>query len=245
MAFLMEGLRPRPLQLEAALAARHLATGTLVHRRSARDTQRITAAAALDGVEGLRRRVAGDARATARTVRADQRLAGVERALRRLKTVGLSVRPLGPRWAERGRAHVCRCLLAYDVAWHLRRALAPLLFDDADKAAGEARRASVVAPAPRARKAQRQAHTPQTAAGRPGQSVQTLRPDLATVAKHRIRFGESALETTMCTTPTPWQQRALDLLHVSRKVSAVTACSIFGHSCYHSYLWPILDGTSG
>ena len=52
----------------------------------------------------------------------------------------------------------------------------------------------------------------------PVHSFQTLLQDLATVAKNRMRFGERALETTMFTTPTPWQQRALDLLQVSLNV---------------------------
>ena len=38
------------------------------------------------------------------------------------------------------------------------------------------------------------------------------------ISQNRIRFGESALETTMFTTPTPLQQRALDLLQVSLNV---------------------------
>lgn len=100
----------------------------------------------------------------------------------------------------------------------MRRVLAPQLFDDDDQAAGEARRASVVAPAQRSRKAQRKAYTQQTADGMPVHSFQTLLQDLATVAKNRMRFGERALETTMFTTPTPWQQRALDLLQVSLNV---------------------------
>ena len=41
------------------------------------------------------------------------------------------------------------CLLAYHVEWHLRRALAPLLYEDDDWAAGEALRDSVVRAAQR------------------------------------------------------------------------------------------------
>jgi hypothetical protein len=191
---------------------------TEAHLRYARDTQRITAEAALDGVYVLRTSVSGDTLATESTVRAYKSLAGVERAFRSLKTVDLYVRPIGHRLAERVRAHVFLCMLAYYVEWHMRLALAPLLFDDDDKAAGEARRASVVAPAQRSRKAQRKAHTQQTAEGMPVHSCQTLLQDLAPVAKNRIRFGANALETTMFTTPTPLQQRALDLLHISLNV---------------------------
>jgi len=183
--------------------------------RYTRDTQRIAAEAVLDGVYVLRTSVAGDTLPTESTVRAYKSLAAVERAFRSLKTVDLSVRPIGHRLAERVRAHVFLCMLAYYVEWHMRQALAPLLFDDDDKAAGEARRASVVAPAQRSPKAQRKAHTQRTDEGMPVHSFQTLLQDLATVAKNRIRFCGSPRETTMFTTPTPLQQRALDLLQVS------------------------------
>jgi len=186
--------------------------------RYTRDTQSIATEAALDGVYVVRTSVSDALLSPASTVGAYKSLAGVERAFRSLKTVDLYVRPIGHRLAERVRAHVFLCMLAYYVAWHMRQALAPLLFDDDDKAAGEARRASVVAPAQRSPKAQRKAHTQRTDDGMPVHSFQTLLQDVATVAKNRIRFGESALETTMFTTPTPLQQRALDLLQVSLNV---------------------------
>jgi hypothetical protein len=186
--------------------------------RYTRDTQRLAAEAALDGVYVLRTSVAEDTCPPESTVRAYKSLAAVERAFRSLKTVDLHVRPIGHRLAERVRAHVFLCMLAYYGEWHMRQALAPLLFDDDDKATGEAQRASVVAPAQRSPKAQRKASTQRTDEGRPVHSFQTLLQDLATVAKNRIRFCGSPLETTMFTTPTPLQQRALDLLPVPPNV---------------------------
>jgi hypothetical protein len=56
----------------------------------------------------------------------------------------LKVRPIFHRLADRVRAHLLVCMLAYYVEWHLRRALAPLLFDDADKEGTAAKRRSVV-----------------------------------------------------------------------------------------------------
>ena len=134
--------------------------------------------------------------------------------MRSLTTGALHVRPRGHRLAERVRAHVFLCMLAYYVEWHMRQALAPLLFDDDDKAAGEAQRASVVAPAQRSPRAQRKAQTKRTDDGKPVHSFQTLLDDLATVTKNRVRFVQSNAETTLLTTPTPLQQRALDLLQV-------------------------------
>jgi hypothetical protein len=180
----------------------------------ARDPHSITAEAALDGLYIVRTRVPLDLLSTADTVRAYKSLATVERAFRSLKTVDLHVRPIGHRLAERVRAHVFLCMLAYYVEWHMRQALAPLLFDDDDKAAGEAQRASVVAPAQRSPRAQRTAQTQRTDDGRPVHSFQTLLDDLATVTKNRVRFVQSNTETTLLTTPTPLQQHVLDLLQV-------------------------------
>ena len=67
---------------------------------------------------------------------ASKDLAKVERAFRSMKTVDLKVRPIYHRNADRVRAHVFLCLLAYYVEWHLRKKLAPVLFDD-HGAAGE------------------------------------------------------------------------------------------------------------
>jgi Transposase DDE domain len=184
-----------------------------------RNLQSIAAEAALDGLYVLRTSVSAEALDTASTVRAYKSLATVERAFRSLKTVDLYVRPIGHRLTERVRAHVLLCMLAYYVEWHMRQALAPLLFDDDDKAMAEAQRGSVVAPAQRSPRARRKAQTQQTDDGRPVHSFQTLLRDLGTITKNQIRFVHSPLETTeMLTTPTPLQQRALDLLQVPLKL---------------------------
>ena len=52
-------------------------------------------------------------------------------------------------WPIAIRAHIFLCMLAYYLEWHMRQPLAPMLFDDHDKAAAEARRSSVVATAQR------------------------------------------------------------------------------------------------
>ena len=66
------------------------------------------------------------------TVRAYKDLSKVERAFRSMKTVDLKVRPIYHRRADRVRAHVLLCMLAYYVEWHMRSELAPVLFDDHD-----------------------------------------------------------------------------------------------------------------
>ena len=53
----------------------------------------------------------------------------------RMKTVDLELRPVFHWTAPRVRAHVLLCMLAYYLEWHMRRSLAPMLFDEHDPAA--------------------------------------------------------------------------------------------------------------
>ena len=131
-----------------------------------RDEEKIAAEEQLDGIYIVRSNVEPEQFDAAQTVRAYKDLSKVERAFRSLKSVDLKVRPLHHRRADRVRAHVLLCMLAYYVEWHMRRDLAPLLFDDHDPAAAEQRRTSVVAPARRSPAALGQGR-PQTHRRRP------------------------------------------------------------------------------
>ncbi len=115
----------------------------------ARKTAEIAAEAATDGVYVIRTSLPKEAFDDAATVRSYKSLAFVERAFRCIKTVDLQVRPVYHRLADRVRAHVFLCMLAYYLEWHMRQRLAPMLFDDTDKEAAEALRASAVAQAQR------------------------------------------------------------------------------------------------
>ncbi|MGH7319047.1 MAG: IS1634 family transposase, partial [Candidatus Rokuibacteriota bacterium] len=156
--------------------------------RAARDEAAIAREAALDGIYVIRTSVEADRLPTVEAVRSYKRLAHIERAFRSLKTVDLHVRPIHHRTAARVRAHVFLCLLAYYVEWHMRRAWAPILFDDDDQATGEALRHSVVAPAQRSPRATAKALTKRTAEGAPVHSFHTLLRDLRTIVKNRIRL---------------------------------------------------------
>ncbi|MGH8538462.1 MAG: IS1634 family transposase [Gammaproteobacteria bacterium] len=146
-----------------------------------RDTQRIHEEAALDGLYLLRTSVPKEMLQSAETVRAYKDLAHVERAFRSYKSVDLKVRPIYHYLADRVRAHVFLCMLAYYLEWHLRKALAPLLFDDDDKPSADKQRASIVAPAKVSPKAEQKADTRRTEDGLPVHSFQTLLADLATI----------------------------------------------------------------
>jgi len=178
-----------------------------------RDQARIDREAALDGIYVIRTSLGAEELSSEDTVRRYKNLAVVERAFRSLKSVDLKVRPIHHHLAGRVRAHVFLCMLAYYVEWHMRRALAPVLFDDDDLEAAQAQRDSVVAPAQRSAKAQRKAMRKRTDDGLPVHSFQTLLADLGTIAKNQVRMGDQSFQ--MVTTPTQIQQRAFDLLQVS------------------------------
>src|SRR5258708_19767885 len=115
----------------------------------ARKTVQIQQEAALDGLYVVRTSVpAADLSAEA-AVSAYKGLAVVERAFRSLKTVDLQVRPVFHWNAERVRAHVFLCMLAYYVEWHMREKLKPMLFDDEYVEQARATRASPMAKARR------------------------------------------------------------------------------------------------
>jgi hypothetical protein len=184
-----------------------------------RDEQSIAREAALDGIYVIRTSVPAATLGPEDAVRTYKRLAQVEQAFRSLKSVDLKVRPIHHRLEERVRAHVLLCMLAYYVEWHMRQALAPLLFDDDDPAAAEPLRPSVVAPAQRSPSAQHKALTKLTADGTPVHSFQTLISDLATLARNRILPNtRDAVPFDLVTTPTPLQQRAFDLLGVNYRM---------------------------
>jgi len=181
-----------------------------------RKTEQISAEALLDGIYVLRTNVKPPLLDAAATVRAYKNLAAVERAFRSLKTVDLEVRPIHHRRAQRVRAHVLLCMLAYYVEWHMRQVLKPILFDDHDSAAAEAARTSIVAKAERSNAGQRKVATKRTDDGLPVHSFRSLLTDLATVTRNTMTIAK-AKEATFVLYPklTPVQGRAFELLGVA------------------------------
>jgi len=183
--------------------------------RYERNEEAIAAETSLDGIYVVRTTAGAERLTPEEVVRSYKRLANVERAFRSLKTIELHIRPVHHHKAERVRAHVLLCMLSYYVEWHMRRALAPILFDDDDKSAGEALRSSVVAPAQRSASAKAKAATQRTSDDRPVHSFATLLRNLATIVKNRVRpRTDGATPFEIVTTPTPNQKHALDLLSV-------------------------------
>jgi hypothetical protein len=140
----------------------------------------------------------------------------VARAFRSLKSVDLDIRPIHHWLSGRVRAHVFLCMLSYHVEWHMRRTLAPMLFDDEDKDAALASRASPVAKAPRSERARAKDAGKHSADGEPVHSFHTLIADLGTLCLNEVAAANNPnYVLTMATRATTLQQKALDLLGVS------------------------------
>ena len=182
-----------------------------------RKADEITAEAALDGIYIVRTSLPATALDDTATVRNYKSLSLVERAFRCLKTVDLQIRPVYHWLADRVRAHVFLCMLAYYLEWHMRQRLAPMLYDDTEKNAAEALRASVVAKAERSASAITKQTTGRTEDGLPVHSFRTLLADLATLTRNTLVTALDPQHTlTLTARPTPLQQKAQDLLGLAR-----------------------------
>jgi transposase len=181
--------------------------------RCERKQTNIEREAALDGIYVIRTSVPVETFNSEKVVGCYKRLSDVERAFRSLKSVDLKIRPIYHHLADRVKAHVLVCMLSFYVEWHMRRALAPMLFDDHDPQAAETARKSIVSPAERSPQAKSKDFSKRTEDGMPVHSFQTLLKDLATLTRNEVQVGKQTLQ--MLATPTPVQQRALQLLQVS------------------------------
>lgn len=180
-----------------------------------RKQQNIDQEAALDGLYVIRTSLSSSDMPTAAVVGVYKSLSQVERAFRCLKSIDLRVRPVYHRLESRVRAHIFLCMLAYYVQWHMRRWLAPVLFQDDDKDSAQQLRESVVAPAQRSPRASKKAQSKRSQEGWPVHSFQTLLADLATITKNRVQPGLPEAPTfDQITLPTPFQKHVFDLLQV-------------------------------
>jgi transposase len=179
----------------------------------ARKLAAIAAEAALDGIYIIRTSVSTTQMDAPSCVRNYKSLAQVERAFRSLKTVDLKVRPIHHRKADRVRAHIFLCMLAYYVEWHMREAWRELMFADTDQAAKATR--DPVAPAKRSKAAQAKAASHTLDDGTPAHSFSTLLADLAGIVRNTCHTPNAAPDAPtfhVVTTPNTKQQRAFELL---------------------------------
>ena len=147
------------------------------------------------------------------TVQAYKDLSRVERAFRCLKTVDLEIRPIRHWTAPRVRAHVFLCMLAYHVEWHLREALAPLLFHDTDLDAARAERTSPVVKTEPSEVVKAKKATKRSADGQRVMSFAGLIAHLGTLVRNTMRVPlRSKHRFTLHSKPTTLQEAAFRLL---------------------------------
>jgi hypothetical protein len=189
-----------------------IADASFAYRRR---EETIAAEARLDGIYVIRTNVPAANLTAEQTVGAYKSLARVERAFRSLKTVDLEIRPVFHWTTPRVKAHVLLCMLAYYVEFHMRSRLAPILFDDHDRAAAAAERKSIVAPAERSPAAKRKVTSRRTDDGMPIHSFRSLLSDLATLCLNKVSLPSNhKYRFDLPTKPTPLQARAFELLDV-------------------------------
>jgi len=175
--------------------------------------ENIAAEAALDGLYIIRTSVTAQRMDAATCVRTYKSLAQVERAFRSIKTMDLKVRPIHHHLEDRVRSHIFLCMLAYYVEWHMREALASLMFADEDREAKLTR--DPVAPAKRSDAAMKKVLSRTLEDGTPTHSFQTLMKELETMVRNTCRTPKSAAEAPtfqITTTPSDKQRRALELI---------------------------------
>jgi hypothetical protein len=178
-----------------------------------RDVEAILSEASLDGIYVIRTSVAAADLDAPTTVRAYKGLSHVEHAFRSLKTVDLKIRPIHHWLADRVRAHVFLCMLAYYVEWHMRERLKPILFDDQEP--NQVEPASPVAPAQPSQSAKAKRASKLTPQGLPVHSFQTLLRDLATCTLNQTTIAlAKPITANLLARPTPVQQNAFNLLDI-------------------------------
>jgi transposase len=182
-----------------------------------RNEESIQREAALDGIYVLRTSVPAEKLSAADTVRRYKSLSQVERLFRSLKSIDLRVRPIRHHREERVRAHILLCMLAYYVEWHMRRALAPLLYDD-ETIPDDRWQRDPVAPAEISAGAKSKKAKKTTEEGEPLHSFRTLLQELGTCCRNRCRVASDTGGSTFdrLSDLTPLQERAFELLECTQ-----------------------------
>ena len=183
--------------------------------RFERNGESIAREAQLDGVYIVRTSESADALSTEDTVRTYKSLGQVEQAFRCMKGVDLRVRPIRHREETHVRAHIFLCMLAYYVEWHMRKALAPVLFQDEELDTARWER-DPVARAEASEAAREKKRTKTTGEGWPVHSLRTLLEELGTRCRNTCRTGEGKTEIRFeqLTEATPFQKHVFNLLKI-------------------------------
>ena len=130
-----------------------------------------------------------------------------------MKGIDLLVRPIRHRTENRVPAHIFLCMLAYYIKWHMRRALASILFEDEDLPSNRKLRDPVL-PAKASEEAKAKRSTHRTEDGLEVHSFETLMAELASRGRSSYRIKSDPLGPSFkqISELTPIQARAFELL---------------------------------
>jgi transposase len=177
--------------------------------------QSIQREAELDGIYVIRTSESKGALTAADVVRKYKGLAQVEQAFRCLKGPDLSIRPIRHWNEDHVRAHIFICMLAYYVYWHMKTALAPLLFADENLSADRQQR-DPINPAESSDQAKRKKTTLVSGDGFEINTFASLMQNLATITLNYcvVKGDPSRPQFVKQTQSTPFQNKAFELLGV-------------------------------
>ena len=182
-----------------------------------RKSEAIAAEQILDGVYIIRTSIESKKMDAVQTVRAYKGLSKVEQAFRCLKTIDLKVRPIYHYLDQRVKGHIFLCFLAYYVEWHMRKALAAVLFEEEEIEKTDSSGLKELLRYQPSQIAKQKAGNKRNQEKLPVHSFSTLLKDLATITQNKIQINLQGNLVTFdkITQPTALQQKALDLLGVS------------------------------
>ena len=182
-----------------------------------RDTEKIKQEQQLDGIYIVRTNEKARSLSTDNAVRAYKSLAQVEQAFRCLKSVDIRIRPIHHRTEDHVRAHIFICVLAYYIEWYMRRALAPVLYEDEALAENRWTRHPVdKAKSSDAAVVKKQTKT--TADGWHIHSFNTLLAEMSTLCQNTCRPShvKTDIRFNQFTEPTPYQMHIFNLLGLKK-----------------------------
>ena len=173
----------------------------------------------LDGIYIVRTSEAPTSISAPEAVRQYKNLSRVERIYRTVKGLDILIRPIRHRSEARVRAHIFLCMLAYYVEWHMRKLLAPVLFDDEEIDKQRAVR-EPVAKAEASESAKRKKSERITPDGFPVHSFTTLMTALTTLSQNRCRLKGAGPETSFVqmTEADAFHRKVFELLGVTYPV---------------------------
>lgn len=178
-----------------------------------RNEMAINREADLDGMYVVRTSEPKEKLSSEQVVRSYKNLSRVEEVFRTLKSIDLRVRPIRHRDKQRVKAHIFLCLLSYYVEWHMRQALASLLYEDEQIAVERLERNPVI-PAEASQSAKKKKGTGRNSEGVAVHSFSSLMTEMGTLCRNRckLKFDPDSPEFEQDTKPTVLQAKVIELL---------------------------------